>query len=369
MFKRVQLSQENKAVIVALSERNVSFREIARQIGYNESSVRRFSNKYRQDHTLTRKIGTGLKRCTTVREDRELKRLSLRNRFETASELRADLQEATGAEVSVRTIQNRLNEMGLLARRPAKKPLLTSKMKKTRHSWAKERLNWSVQDWSNVVFSDESKFNLIGPDGKQTVRRRKGERYSEECIAHTVKHSPYVMVWGCITAIGVGSLIMLEGTVNAMQYKKIILDGVVPSMEMMTAKTPKPIFQDDSAPCHRAKSVSNSKFFFHIFGCFENLMILHFKFPPQIKTLKEELGIESLIWPGNSPDLNPIENVWALMGKKIQAKRPKTMQHLKSIIEEVWFNEIDDNYLGNLYASMPNRVQDVVRAKGGATKY
>jgi DNA-binding Lrp family transcriptional regulator len=108
----------------------VPIREISRQIGFNESSVRRFVKKYQQDHSLKRKKGTRLKKCTTVREDRVLKKLSLQERFETAPQLKASFQEATGVIESVRTMQNCLNEMSLMARRPVKKPLLTNEMKK-----------------------------------------------------------------------------------------------------------------------------------------------------------------------------------------------------------------------------------------------
>ena len=68
------------------------------------------------------------------------------------------------------------------------------------------------------------------------------------------------MVWGCITSLGVGSLIMLEGSVNAEKYKNIILEGVLPTSENLTQKIDEPVFQDDSASCHRARSVSIGRF-------------------------------------------------------------------------------------------------------------
>ncbi|KRG00473.1 uncharacterized protein Dwil_GK27451 [Drosophila willistoni] len=130
--------------------------------------------------------------------------------------------------------------------------------------------------------------------------------------------------------------------VNAEKYKEIILSGLVPSIESITEREKEPIFQDDSAPCHRARSIS---------------------------ILKSELGIESLDWPGNSPDLNPIENVWALMSAKIRKEKPKSLQELMKTIEKVWFEDITAEYLETLYESMPNRVKCVIKAKGGTTKY
>ena len=85
--------------------------------------------------------------------------------------------------------------------------------------------------------------------------------------------------------------------------------------------------------------------------------------------MKSELGVESLDWPGNSPDLNPIENVWALMSAKIKKEKPKSMLELMKTIEKVWFEDITTEYLEALYDSMPNRVKCVIKAKGGTTKY
>lgn len=85
--------------------------------------------------------------------------------------------------------------------------------------------------------------------------------------------------------------------------------------------------------------------------------------------MKSELGVESLDWPGNSPDLNPIENVWALMSAKIRKQKPKSMLELMKTIEKVWFEDITAEYLEALYDSMPNRVKCVIKAKGGTTKY
>lgn len=129
-------------------------------------------------------------------------------------------------------------------------------MKKNRLLWAKERENWTAEEWGRIVFSDESKFNLIGCDSGVRVRRRAGERYHEECLQPTVKHSPYVMVWGAITKTGVGEIVLLESTVNSTVYKDIIREGVLPTMEQLSDSVENPIFQDDSAPCHRSKTVS-----------------------------------------------------------------------------------------------------------------
>lgn len=249
------LTLEEKAHIVALHKENVSNRDIACRVGTNEWSVRNVLKNFRLHGSIARKAGSGRRKKTSPRDQRLIQGISLRNRFAHAGDVNRTFKDQTGKIVSDRTISRLLKGMGLNARRPAKKTLLTPRMRKQRLEWAKTYKNWTQAEWARVTFSDESKFNLFGPDGNAVVRRRKGERYSDNCILPTVKHSPYIMVWGAITRFGVGEIIMLRGSVNAMEYQKIIENGVVPTLQQLCQHCDSVIFQDDSAPAHRAKSV------------------------------------------------------------------------------------------------------------------
>lgn len=366
MATGAQLTLEQKTMIVTLHKEKVSKREIARRIKCSDWTVRSVIKKYGETGSVERKKGSGRKRKTSSRSDAHLKFLSLSDRFQNAAELREEWNKSLPQPCSLRTVETRLNEMGLMSRTPAKKPILNKRMRKNRLNWCKERENWSVADWKRVVFSDESKFNLIGPDGTLKVRRRKGERYSDKCIQPTVKHSPYIMVWGCITSAGVGNILTLNGSVNAEKYQAIIAEGVIPTLEDLYGTYSNPIFQDDSAPCHRARSVSINNNFFSFLA---NNLLIEMLSLLQVNNLKENLGIVSLPWPGNSPDLNPIENVWAIMSKKIKQKKPTTLFGLENIITSVWHNQISTQLIDALYESMPLRVKDVIKAKGGATKF
>jgi len=76
-----------------------------------------------------------------------------------------------------------------------------------------------------------------------------------------------------------------------------------------------------------------------------------------------------LEWPGNSPDLNPIENLWCLMKNKLPEKHPTNLGALQSAIQEVWVKAISPDYCCKLIESMPQRLQEVIKNKGGYTKY
>ena len=74
-------------------------------------------------------------------------------------------------------------------------------------------------------------------------------------------------------------------------------------------------------------------------------------------------------WPGNSPDANPIENLWRLIKQKVNAAKPTTEQQLKEVIIRTWNHDITPHVIHQLVNSMPRRVQAIIKAKGDTTKY
>ena len=100
------------------------------------------------------------------------------------------------------------------------------------------------------------------------------------------------------------------------------------------------IFQQDLAPARSAKATS---------------------------TRFKDHGIHVLNWPANSPDLNPIENLWGIVKNKMRYARPNA-EELKATIRATWAS-ITPQQCHRLIDSMPRRVAAVIQAKGAPTKY
>ena len=158
-------------------------------------------------------------------------------------------------------------------------------------------------------FSDESKFLLIGSDGKTYVLRKVGEELSPKCLKANVKFcGGSVMIWGMLSGDDVGPLVRIQGKVNAGVYKQLLKDHVLPVLRSST-KQPS-IFMQDNASCHKAMVVIN-------FLKAENVTVMD--------------------WPPQSPDLNPIEHVWKTLGERSKDRNPETTEQLwKSLLEE-WY--------------------------------
>ena len=140
--------------------------------------------------------GSGCPHLSSARENRELVRISLRDRRLTSTQLKREWSETSQVSSSSRTVRRRLDDAGLYGRVSRK----TDRHKLIRLNWAKEHKNWSVHDWNKVIWSDESKFNLFGSDGRVYIRRRIGADFHPDCIQQTVEfEGGNVMMWGCVS--------------------------------------------------------------------------------------------------------------------------------------------------------------------------
>ena len=219
--------------------------------------------------------------------------------------------------------------------------MLNSKQRNKRVKWAKKYLEKGIEFWKRILFSDESSFCIpIGEHGK--VWRRKGEKFRPGRTKLTVKHPASVMIWGSMSSEGLGNLIFMKDRINSLVYQSILEDGLLNSTQNINTSG-NMIFQQDLAPAHNSKST---------------------------RTWLENHNIEVLEWPANSPDLNPIENVWYFIKKSISKceEPPRTKEQLKTLITKFW-SKFSSLKCKELIESMPQHCEAVLRSKGFPTKY
>lgn len=177
----------------------------------------------------------------------------------------------------------------------------------------------------------------------QFVRRRVGEKFNADCVRGTVKHPTKVMIWSVISGKGTGRLYVVEGIMKQDQYKEVLQNHLIPQLKDWFPNGESFVFMQDGAPCHTARS---------------------------IKTFLQQSNIPLLSWPGNSPDMNPIENVWELVKREIAKEAITTKTQLIEKIIHVWNRHPRmQETVQNCISSMPRRIEALIAAKGGSTKY
>ncbi|GBN05465.1 hypothetical protein AVEN_30736-1 [Araneus ventricosus] len=157
--------------------------EVSEELGIAQSIISRLWQRFQDDGNVSRCYNTGRPRVTTPNEDRYLAVTAKRNRRSTASDLSRQLSSATGTTVSRQTVYRRLGHIGLYARRPVRCVPLTATHCRLRLAWSREHALWTPQQWSCVMFSDESRFSLQSDS-------RPGLSYGERQVPVTTKRTP-----------------------------------------------------------------------------------------------------------------------------------------------------------------------------------
>ena len=210
---------------------------------------------------------------------------------------------------------------------------------KRRRIWADNLSNWSGEDWSGVIFSDETAIQ-IQSSTSIFVRRRETDKIRTDHVRNRRCFHQKVMFWGFITSHGPGKIIPVEGNINSTKYISILTSQLLPFLGDNEERF---IFQQDNAPCHKANEVSR---------------------------LFSNHGIFVLDWPPFSPDMNCIENVWGKLKEKVCKHSILNREELISVVNNVWNNDDEFNdFCKQVVSSMPRRVAKLKQEKGGYTGY
>lgn len=331
-----KLTNFMKGQIVAYDDCGFSGREIAKKIGKSQPTVTQFLKSFKSTGKYERKPGTGIIRKTTKIDDKNIVHAVKGLRTISAIEITRQLNMV---DISPQTIRNRLHEAGYHAYFQVKKPFISNINQQKRLQWAKDHVSWSVEQWGKVLWSDESPY-MFRCNVRKRVWRLPTERYCKPCIKGTVKQERKIMIWGCFTAHGVGNLYKVNGIMNKEQYRQILIRKMVPAAKKLFPNGDY-MFQHDNDPKHTAKIIT--------------------------KYLQSK-NIITLDWPSQSPDLNPIENLWSFLDKQVENRNATSEDELFQVLQNGW-NSLPTTLIRNLVESMPRRCQGVIDNEGRPTKY
>ncbi|GFU82311.1 transposable element Tcb2 transposase [Trichonephila clavipes] len=229
MSQRSHLIDSEAWRVVCRLEEGQTQAEVAQAIGVSQSVISRIWNRFLETGSAGQRPGQGRKRATTPNEDRYLVLTARRHRNMNATLLQQHLRSATGTTVSTQTVRNRLHGVGLHARRPMVCVRLTSRHRRDRREWATEHVNWRRNEWSNVFFSDESRFSVY-PDNKRIfIWMDLGSRNNPAFAHESVRFGGGgVLVFGGISIDGHTDLyITRDGPLTARRYRDEILRPIV----------------------------------------------------------------------------------------------------------------------------------------------
>lgn len=335
-----QLSEFDRGRLVGMLEAGKPVAWVAAQLHIHRKTVMRWWNRYEVNGAANRQKGSGRPRAATASQERRLCLTVKRNRFTPVSRLYCPWSQATGVNISCRTAQRIVNRGGLRCCRPLVRIPLSLTHRHLRLQWANDHMAWTNEQWRNILWTDESRFTLDFSDGRVRVRRKRGERYADCCIAQRDRYGGgSVMIWGGIWAAGKTTVVRIYGNLNALRYRdEIIIPIVLPIIEQHHI-----VFQQDNARPHTARIV---------------------------KDCLETHDIHTLPWPSRSPDLSPIEHLWDELGRKVAERpaAPTTLDALAQCLADEW-EAIPQETVENLVMSMSSRLEECCRRGGGHTRY
>ncbi len=260
--------------IVEYLKNNVPQHQIAKALQISSSTVHNIIKRFRETGEIAVRKGQGRRPLLDARGLRALRWHCITHRYDSVIDI-----TKRGPGILPETTVGKHNPMCHL-QMPAKalscknEANVNMVQKHHRVLWDKAHLKWTVSKWKSVLWWDESKFDILV--GNDAVSKEEGDLPA--CYQRSVQKPASLMVWGCISAYGMGSLHVLEGTMNAERYIKVLEQHMLPSRRR--------VFQQDNAKPHTAAITT---------------AWLHSR------------RVRVLNWPACSPDLSPIENIWCII--------------------------------------------------------
>ena len=339
-----QLTEAGKGRALGLLEdAGWSVKDVANKMGVSRWTIMRLVKKKKEDpksEVPRRKKGTGAKKKYGQRELDAIENALERNSFLTSTDLKIMMPKLL-RNLDARTIRRIMrDELDRPASVAPVKAVLTDEMRSERIKWVKGKLKLRKAIWEDVLFCDEVMFQARGGGGDwRLVRRpRTAPRFAPKYCRRRYKRPRKLMALAGIAADGSRFLEFLKTgqMMKSVTYCKSLKKKALPLVKPRNL-----MILHDGAKIHSSRYTQN--------------------FLTQEK-------VKSLMLPGNSFDLNPLENCFGLLKRKLVKEPTRSIKEMKRKVRLLW-RRMTNDYLFKLCTSMRRRLLAVQKAEGYMTKY
>jgi transposase len=328
MPKQRELSTAERTRIVVGHQQGLSFRELERQLGIPHSTCSKVWQKWSSQGTVENKRRAGRKVKYTPKVVAVVEQYIKTHDEASSEEVEKELVRRFGQAFSssARAVRRIRQALGYSAVKGIGQDILTEEQKKERIAFCKRH---SQDQFSNVVFTDEKPWEL----GKRRLKKwqKKG---APRVVYRKQKYPPKFSCWGGISAYGKTPLRFWKKRQNSTFYQETLITTLMPWANKKLPKRWR--LQQDRDTTHTSKSTQ----------AWVEMNVPH-----------------SFFTPPKSPDLNPIEKVWAILEQRVYKRKPETAQQLEDAIMEEW-DGIDQDTINNCIGHSIKLMPLIVEAKG-----
>jgi transposase len=303
--------------------------------GHPLSTIHRWVNRFSAAGDVLDAPGRGRRRVTTQEIDAAIVSLAEEEKFITPRVIRNRL----GVRASVRTIRRRLNEAGLFGRVARISWPLSQDVIQERLTFAEDYAGWDGNDWGSVLFSDEACI-WLGDASQIWVQRPEDTAFLDQYMVHRPDSHAKISVWAGFSALGLTRIHIVEGTMNSAKLVDIFSSELHQYARRTWRNQQWHLLQDNS-PVHTSDEVQD---------------------------WLADNEIPRFDFPRYSPDLNPMENLWAYLKRELDHDFYENTEQLAVAVQNQW-NKIPLEILLALVESMPHRLEAVRVHRGFKTKY